>query len=182
LWSSVDDGQTWTLVSAQTSIGNFTYTTLIFDSQFYLYLFGGQNGVGSQYNWAEVSVRSTQPIVNAAARALGSSSSTAGAVSSTAATTTGSVGQSFDFYPYGTVQYEADTTVAALVAPLSFSALGGMTAPAGSFLIFGCVFGAAILPAANSNTATALANTTFVAAPVSTYGAVGCAARKGSNR
>jgi hypothetical protein len=87
----------------------------------------------------------------------------------------------FDFAPYGTIEFEADCTVAALVAPLTFATNGGnLTAPAGTFLIFGDVFGAAILPAASSNSATA--NTTFVAGPVANYGAVGCAQRKGTNR
>ena len=153
---------------------------MAFDSNFYLYLFGGQNQVGTnQYHWDEVSVRSTQPIVNPSAPVVSiSSSSTGGAVVSTGGAAP--TGSTFDFYSYGTVQYEADTTVVPLVAPLAFS--NGLSAPAGSFLIFGCTFGAAILPAANSNTATATANTTFVASPVSTYGAVGCANRKGTNR
>ena len=156
LWSSVDDGVTWTLIAAQTSIGNYSFTSMVFDSRYFLYLFGGQNGAPNTYNWTSISARSTVPITNP-----------------------------FNFALYGSQLYEADCFVAALVAPQSFAVTGSgsVSAPTGTFLIFGDQFGAAILPPAPSTAgATASASTTLVSGPVAFYGAVGCAQRSSSNR
>jgi len=79
LWYSADDGATWKLISAQTSIGNYSLTSMLFDNRGYLYLFGGQSsrnisGSFNQYDWLQISAVSTVPLALPAR----SSSSTGG--------------------------------------------------------------------------------------------------------
>ena len=69
LWYSGDDGATWRLISAQTSIGNYSLTSMLFDNSGYLYLFGGQSSRGSgstfnQYDWLSINAVSTVAIAN----------------------------------------------------------------------------------------------------------------------
>jgi len=62
LWSSTNDGTSWTLVASSTSIGSYCYTAMVFDNSGYLYLIGGQSQLpGNQYDWLAVSVRSINP-------------------------------------------------------------------------------------------------------------------------
>ena len=51
---------------------------MVFDSRYFLYLFGGQNGAPNTYNWTDISARSTRPIFNPAYRALTPGTPTAG--------------------------------------------------------------------------------------------------------
>ena len=99
---------------------------------------------------------------------------------------TSRVAAQLNFALYGSQLFEGDCFVAPLAAPQTFALPGSsgstVNAPAGTFLIFGDVFGAAILPPANTASATASASTTVVAGPVAFYGAVGCAQRSSSNR
>jgi hypothetical protein len=69
LWASVDDGVTWQLKAASTSIA--------FDSAGYLYLFGGQSQRGvNQYDWLNVSVRSINPVAAPVSSKTGAASAT----------------------------------------------------------------------------------------------------------
>ena len=92
LWYSADDGATWSLVVAQTSIGNFSLTSMVFDLNGYLYLFGGQgqrteNGVVNQYDWLKISAVSTVALGGAAPSAPSSSTGSLVVGSSAAPTT-----------------------------------------------------------------------------------------------
>ena len=67
LWYSADDGATWKLIAPQTSVGNYSLTSMLFDNRGYLYLFGGQSsrntsGGFNQYDWLQVSAVSTVPL------------------------------------------------------------------------------------------------------------------------
>jgi hypothetical protein len=79
LWTSKDDGATWSLLANNTVAGAWSNTAMIFDRFGYLYMFGGENGGvnnSNQYNWAPIEGRST---VQLAPIYGSSSSSTAGA-------------------------------------------------------------------------------------------------------
>ena len=76
LWYSADDGATWRLITAQTSVGNYSLTSMLFDNRGYLYLFGGQSsrnvsGAFNQYDWLQVSAVSTVALTLAGSSSTG---------------------------------------------------------------------------------------------------------------
>ena len=61
MWSSFD-GVTWSIVAETTSIGQQSLVSIAFDSQMYLYMFGGQTNLPINYQLVYYGARSTAPL------------------------------------------------------------------------------------------------------------------------
>ena len=189
LWYSGDDGASWKLITAQSSIGNYSLTSMIFDAAGYLYLFGGQserlfNGTLNQYDWLSVSAVSTAPI-SAWAPSSGTAPASSTAVAPITSSTGGAVSSSgFNFQLYGTQWAESDAFEVVLPVVLNANYSGSITSiPAGEIYIFGASFGEAVLPTYNPSVGTVNVSTQGLGFSTTAYGGnSGCANRAGSTR